>query len=1000
MGDEPKSYAAFLSYSHADEAFARKLHRALETYRVPRGVHATRRLRPVFRDRDELRASPDLSAAIRRALGASRALVVVCSPRAAQSKWVDAEIREFLSLGRTDRVFGVIPEDGGAEAGRSGPDEGPMGGESVVATGPRFPPALGTEPIAADARRGADGFRGAVRKLVAGILDVELDALVRRDRQRRRRAQAAGAILLACLAVGAVVGWRQVDRLVDTTGRDAVARTKSAEAARHGSTEARDAALRGDPLAVQEAIRPTREVEPERWDAALLEHVAKRRLVGLAQPPIDVGDVVAGLELLPGGRHALVRGERSQQEWLLTWPGGARVRRLDPSPGADGVEVRPSPDGRRLLLLDSARVRVQDVATGVERPIEAPAGSRAAWLGDGQVLVATQADRRAGELRVVSLAEGGGVRRFTLGSGTPGDVFGARDGTSGLVWWWKQDAAGGGETAMATWFDATGQVLAELPREADSTGGGIDPTGARLLTPMEAGCDLRDRRGQGWTFPGEKGLTRATWSGGGGYCVLESGGRLTVREAATGKDLWSAVVSAWGTDPGDRWFAETDDLGTVRVRALATGEPVAEFRDQIGWPGPGDFPHDDGIRFSADGETLVLSGAGSRVKLWRWKEVRPDQRTFPPRGRQKLVHATLAGARRLALVDERPRLTYVDLDSGAVEDLDADVGSEEGVWCMAGSEEGIALGTKAPVGEPVVSVRDARTGALRGTLALDRVVLEGPSATLVQNPRYVRVLASGKHVVTVGLDTGRAAFWRASDLAPLGSARLAPPSPTIEPPDAPGKSPVALSASGEVLAVAALDGNVTVVSVPEGRALATLRPLDEGPVWVALSPDGRHLVSGDRAHLLLWDVATGRSQTLLGEADAAANEAAFTGDVLAVACSDRVVRVWKTATGAPVRSLEQARLAGDDTGNLGAWVDTSDEHTKAGFVALRADPLGRFVAALADTGALCLWNLATGEQVLRWRVPPDRYARLLLTEAGERLVVVGSDAAVTCIDLR
>lgn len=73
-------YGAFISYSHADQGVARWLHRALETYALPRGLvgretpfgPAPRRLPPVFRDRDELPASGDLGQELRLALAAAR----------------------------------------------------------------------------------------------------------------------------------------------------------------------------------------------------------------------------------------------------------------------------------------------------------------------------------------------------------------------------------------------------------------------------------------------------------------------------------------------------------------------------------------------------------------------------------------------------------------------------------------------------------------------------------------------------------------------------------------------------------------------------------------------------------------------------------------------------------------------------------------------------------------------------------------------------------------
>ena len=87
---EEARYWAFISYSHKDAAFGRKLHRRLESYRLPerlvgretaRGT-VPRRLVPIFRDREEFPAAGDLSAEVRTALQV-RSLIVVCSPAAA-----------------------------------------------------------------------------------------------------------------------------------------------------------------------------------------------------------------------------------------------------------------------------------------------------------------------------------------------------------------------------------------------------------------------------------------------------------------------------------------------------------------------------------------------------------------------------------------------------------------------------------------------------------------------------------------------------------------------------------------------------------------------------------------------------------------------------------------------------------------------------------------------------------------------------------------------------
>ena len=208
-------YWAFISYSHADDSWARWLHRKLETCPIPRSLvgqplgdeKIPARLFPIFRDRDELPGSADLNNKITEALRQSRNIIVICSPRSAASQWVDGEIRHFKSLGRSSRVFCLI-----------------VGGEPYAADKPDchleecFPKPIKfnvdsngelldtpAEPIAADARPGKDGRHNALLKLMSGLLDVGFDALKQRDQERRLRrlriALSVGAALAIAFAV-------------------------------------------------------------------------------------------------------------------------------------------------------------------------------------------------------------------------------------------------------------------------------------------------------------------------------------------------------------------------------------------------------------------------------------------------------------------------------------------------------------------------------------------------------------------------------------------------------------------------------------------------------------------------------------------------------------------------------------------------------------------------------------------------------------------------------
>ncbi|BCW88879.1 hypothetical protein sos41_20230 [Alphaproteobacteria bacterium SO-S41] len=186
-------YRAFISYRHKDKLWGDWLHKALESYRVPRELVGTpgkdgpipQRIAPVFRDREDLAASVDLGTDIRNAIAASANLVVICSPGAVASKFVADEIIEFKRLGRSDRIFAIIVEgepNAADPALECFPDalKFHLAPDGTLSTNR-------TEPIAADAREHADGKENAKLKLIAGLLGVGFDQLRRRELEAQRR---------------------------------------------------------------------------------------------------------------------------------------------------------------------------------------------------------------------------------------------------------------------------------------------------------------------------------------------------------------------------------------------------------------------------------------------------------------------------------------------------------------------------------------------------------------------------------------------------------------------------------------------------------------------------------------------------------------------------------------------------------------------------------------------------------------------------------------------
>ena len=113
--EQQYTYYAFVSYRSSDEKWAKWLQEKIEGYRLPTTIQHENtdlpksRLRPCFRYHTDIQPN-ELKTELRNKLEQSKYLLVICSPRSAQSPWVGAEIDTFVELGRRDRIIPVIVE--------------------------------------------------------------------------------------------------------------------------------------------------------------------------------------------------------------------------------------------------------------------------------------------------------------------------------------------------------------------------------------------------------------------------------------------------------------------------------------------------------------------------------------------------------------------------------------------------------------------------------------------------------------------------------------------------------------------------------------------------------------------------------------------------------------------------------------------------------------------------------------------------------------------------
>ena len=194
--EKPKEYYAFISYKREDKREARRLQHALEYYRLPNHLRQENPelpeyVRPVFRDMTDLEVG-ELSAQIHAGLEQSHFLIVVCSPRAAASKWVNDEVEYFISLGKQDKIIPYIIE-GVPHA--SNPDE------------ECYPPSLlnlSKEKELLGANINEVGKDSATIRVVSRMFNIRFDTLYQRyerEQRRKRWMWIGGSILIAMLGL-------------------------------------------------------------------------------------------------------------------------------------------------------------------------------------------------------------------------------------------------------------------------------------------------------------------------------------------------------------------------------------------------------------------------------------------------------------------------------------------------------------------------------------------------------------------------------------------------------------------------------------------------------------------------------------------------------------------------------------------------------------------------------------------------------------------------------
>jgi WD40 repeat protein len=701
-------YAAFISYSSKDSAFAHRLHRKLEYYRIPHTLGEfsitgkRNRISPIFIDRAEL-PSGDLGEAIEAALRASSALIVVCSPNAAESQWVDKEIRYFRSLNRQNRIFAIIA-DGEPNASLNGSPEIEC-----------FPPSLrdflggpdsGSTIVAGDARSGKDGFRNAWLKIVAGILGVNLGSLIDRDREAIRRFRVILALSASAVFASALCGMLTYQEISDTAAMRRQARLLILDGRPIVAAPYAVAGLPSSSMVM--GLIPNPEAEAVLQDTGMVLRLALH-----------------------------IPGVFSAKSHTLSGNG----RRLLTKNGDGHGSLYDTTTGRKLA--DLGRVLTWGMSeTGEYATIRYPDYSLALW------------DLERG-IKLSMLGQPGQAK--TIHHNRTNNLIVAIGEDQACRLWSLSEPRVAADVGFCDAVSSTDVPARAVLRHPDKTGAIWSATGERLLDLSGSkGCTACDgskvggvffalHNNHGVIFRVDNALVdlpsyEINYLSGG---LSASGERLITRDVRNRLALWNTrtgdLIASLGTAAGDQW----------RFSPKGTSVLITKDDDSALWWRSTDgsllkeFPkgHVNSFRFSALNDDLLVRSTNSRAYLYTHKGV--EERELPLSGHISAAIFSEDGTRIAVSSDDRPGYIWDPIGWIKVADFDR-AGADNGPESRFSSNGNIYITHTVDLSG---AVWDARTGRLIARLG-------GPNAV-----GEISVSKDGRTIVAVSSGYS-ASVWR------------------------------------------------------------------------------------------------------------------------------------------------------------------------------------------------------------------------------------------------
>lgn len=906
------SHDAFISYSRRDKEFARRLGDALRSYKPPRDLNVAQRHLDVFRDEEDF-TGVEYHSSVARHLKSSARLLLLCSPSARGSEYVDDEIRRFAESHGADNIIPILVS--GTPNNEAAPgEEDRMAFPDALCEALEMPLAIdyrGFDPKKEKVNTGR--FSGPWYTVLANIYGTSRSLIEQREKKReaRRRRITGGiaAVVLAALVVAMFFWLQSIEERKVAAAKGLSNQAKLVQNDLELSVLLAVESMKRVPsLEADLVLRPGIALLP-RLVASISHDQAyevsfspDRKLVAtMTAREVKVSELHTGREtarlapLVPvvkavfspdgkylatasGSMDPMNPGNYAAQLWEL----GAKPREISRMPYDEPVNgVAFSPDGKYLATIDGSNARIWEAVPGrelVTLPHEATV-LKLAFSPDGKQL-ATGTNGGAARLwsvpagrKVFETDQEGIVKHLAFSpdgklwatedtirdAATGRELFRLPSDALELSPSWEYAAAlgqGGSVTIFPVWEDGSGEKSAPMVHGGENTLVAFSPDGAHMATAGGGIVKVWMLGGGEETRLRHDLVTSVAFSPDGKYLATSSDDTVRWWELTSGRE--AALMPDDDELPLAELSADGKYLATGgRVWEVPSGKQVARIPSADGA---------DDVALSPDGKYLAIAGDGEAFLA----ESLSGRRVAPLRGSGNVRAVIFApGGKHLATAGLDNHARVWEVPSGKEV---AHMPHSDGLEPIAFSPDGKRLAT-GTINTETVTIWDSITGK-----ELVRMTSKGAPGALTFSPDGKRLAAAIFDYTGGGAQVWDSTTGEESTHVAGGTLMVS----------------VAFSPDGKYLATGGLDVAARLWRLDRSEKEVSRMPHRGAITALAFTADGKHLVTASADQTArLWQAISGRELARMQHLEVVMAMAISPDErYLATASNDSMNRLW------------------------------------------------------------------------------------------------------------